>query len=188
MRLHSKAPLRCAFPFCRTTYTRTGGFCREANPQFSAVVRQNPPVLQLSESACSPAEQPLSAGCGRKRYKHTRLFGKSRVPRNLWFHWILPAKEGAALLWIPPAKAAPPPLESTANGNAIPIGFPSQQGAAHPSWMTPSHTIHSWRANVQPPLSSHCTLQRGFPSPLDSLVFSVQAGSQIVHPQFPTIH
>lgn len=39
MQLHSKAPLRCASPFCCTTYTRTGGFCRVGKFQILALWR-----------------------------------------------------------------------------------------------------------------------------------------------------
>ncbi|MGM9589147.1 MAG: hypothetical protein ACI3V0_03115 [Faecousia sp.] len=67
------------------------------------------------------------------------------MPRNRRFHWILPATEGAALHWMPPAKAALPPLETTAKGTlpplettakgySVPFGFPSQQGAPRPYW------------------------------------------------------
>ena len=68
MPLHFKAPLCFAFPFRDTTYTRTGGFCPGANPEFQRVARQNPPVLCLTESACSRPEQHLSATHGRQRY------------------------------------------------------------------------------------------------------------------------
>ncbi len=39
MRLHSKAPLRCASPFHCTTYTRTGGFCQVGKFQILALWR-----------------------------------------------------------------------------------------------------------------------------------------------------
>src|SRR5699024_12117938 len=68
MPLHFKAPLCFAFPFRDTTYTRTGGFCRGANPEFQRVARQNPPVLWLAERGCSRPEQSLSATHGRQRY------------------------------------------------------------------------------------------------------------------------
>ena len=41
--------------------------------------------------------------------------------------WILPATEGAALHWMPPAKAAPPPLETTAMGTLSPLDSPSNR-------------------------------------------------------------
>ncbi|MGM9583975.1 MAG: hypothetical protein ACI3V1_00330, partial [Faecousia sp.] len=43
------------------------------------------------------------------------------------FHWILPATEGATLHWIPPAKAAPPPLETTAKGTPSPLDSPANR-------------------------------------------------------------
>ena len=66
--LHSKAPLRFASSFRCTTYTRTGGFCLHKLLGFSSGRTQNPPVLWLTESACSCPEQPLSATHGRQRY------------------------------------------------------------------------------------------------------------------------
>ena len=139
MPLHFKALLCCAFTFRDTTYTRTGGFCPRSNPVFQRVARQNPPVLWLTESACSCPEQPLSATHGRQRYNTLDFVRKqSRVPRNRRFHWILPATEGATIHWIPPAKAALPPLETTANRvlsplletqsqrNCRPFGFPAR--------------------------------------------------------------
>ena len=68
MPLHCEATLRFSSPFRRTTYTRTGEFCLGANPEFQRVAHQNPPVLWLTESACSRPEQPLSATHGRQRY------------------------------------------------------------------------------------------------------------------------
>ncbi|MGN1026746.1 MAG: hypothetical protein ACI4P4_10100, partial [Faecousia sp.] len=51
----------------------------------------------------------------------------SRVPRNRRFHWILPATEGATLHWMPPAKAAPPPLDTTAKGTLSPLDSPANR-------------------------------------------------------------
>lgn len=57
---------------------------------------------------------------------------------------MLPATEGAALHWMPPAKAALPPLETTAKGTLsplessanralpAPIGLPKAKGIAVP--------------------------------------------------------
>ena len=121
MPLHFKAPLCFAFPFRDTTYTRTGGFCRGANPEFQRVARQNPPVLWLTESACSRPEQPLSATHGRQRYNTLDFAGKVVCHETAgFFGFFLPLK-GAALLWVPPAKAAPPPLETTAKGTLSPL-------------------------------------------------------------------
>ena len=49
------------------------------------------------------------------------------MPRNRRFHWILPATKGAALHWMPPAKAALPPLETTAKGTLSPLDSPANR-------------------------------------------------------------
>ena len=92
-----------------------------ANPDFQRVARQNPPVLWLTESASSRPEQPLSATHGRQRYNTLDFAGKVVCHETAGFiGFFLPLK-GAALHWIPPAKAAPPPLETTAKGPLSPL-------------------------------------------------------------------
>ena len=121
MPLHCEATLRFSSPFRRTTYTRTGEFCLGANPEFQRVAHQNPPVLWLTESACSRPEQPLSATHGRQRYNTLDLASKIVCHETAgFFGFFLPLK-GATLLWIPPAKAALPPLETTAKGTPSPL-------------------------------------------------------------------
>ena len=120
MQLHSKAPLCCAFPLRCTPYTRTGGFHPGANPEFQRVARQNPPVLWLTESACSCPEQPLSATHGRQRYNTLDLASKivchetagfigfflPRQRRRLW----KPLPRERCPLWIPQPTGCSPPL------------------------------------------------------------------------------
>ena len=132
MPLHCEATLRFSSPFRDTTYTRTGGFRPGANPEFQRVARQNPPVLWLTESACSCPEQPLSATHGRQRY-NTLDFANKVVCHETagFFGFFLPLK-GAALLWIPPAKAAPPPLETTAKGTLSPLESPANRALPAP--------------------------------------------------------
>ena len=90
---------------------------------FSSGRTQNPPVLWLTESACSRPEQPLSATHGRQRYNTLDFAGKVVCHETAGFiGFFLPLK-GAALHWMPPAKAAPPPLETTAKA-ACPFGIP----------------------------------------------------------------
>ena len=132
MQLHSKAPLRCAFPFRRTTYTRTGRFCPWENPEFQRVARQNPPVLWLTESACSCPEQPLSATHGRQRYNTLDLASKivchetagfigfflPRQRRRLW----KPLPRERCPLWIPqPTGCSRPYWKPRAKGTAVPL-------------------------------------------------------------------
>ena len=138
MRLHSKAPLRCASERSRSPYTRTGGFCPRLNPVFQRVARQNPPVLWLTESACSCHEQPLSATHGRQRYNTLDFTSKVVCHETAGFiGFFLPLK-GAALHWMPPAKAAcplwipqptgcsPPLLETPSQRNCRPFGIPAR--------------------------------------------------------------
>ena len=124
MPLHCEATLRSASPFRRTTYTRTGGFCPGANPEFQRVARQNPPVLWLTESACSCPEQPLSATHGRQRYNTLDFASKvvchetagfigfflPRQRRRLWKP--LPTGRSPPLLDDPESKEFAIPLES----------------------------------------------------------------------------
>ena len=125
MPLHCEATLRFSSPFRRTTYTRTGEFCLGANPEFQRVAHQNPPVLWLTESACSRPEQPLSATHGRQRYNTLDLASKI----------VCHETSGFIGFFLP--RRLCPPLDSSRQGNAVPFGFPCQQGAPRPYWMTP---------------------------------------------------
>ena len=133
MPLHFKAPLCFAFPFRDTTYTRTGGFCRGANPEFQRVARQNPPVLWLTESACSCPEQPLSATHGLQRYNtldfaykvvchetagFIGFFLPRRVLPSIGFH---PPRQRCRL-WKPlPTGCSRPYWKPRAKGTAVPL-------------------------------------------------------------------
>ena len=77
---------------------------------FSSGRTQNPPVLWLTESACSRPEQPLSATHGRQR-DNTLDLARKIVCHETPVSLDSSRQEGSALHWIPPAKAAPP-LES----------------------------------------------------------------------------
>ena len=136
MRLHSKAPLRCASERRRSPYTRTGGFCPGANPEFQRVARQNPPVLWLTESACSRPEQPLSATHGRQRYNTLDLASKivchetsgfigfflPRQRRRLW----KPLPRERCPLWIPlPTGRSRPYWITQSQRNCHPFGIPA---------------------------------------------------------------
>ena len=137
MPLHSKAPLRCALTFRRTTYTRTGGFCPRSNPVFQRVARQNPPVLWLTESACSCPEQPLSATHGRQRYNtldfankvvchETAGFIGFFLPRQRCRLWK-PLPRERCPLWNPlPTGRFSPLLETQSQRNCHPFGIPAR--------------------------------------------------------------
>ena len=120
MRLHSKAPLRCASERSRSPYTRTGGFCPGANPEFQRVARQNPPVLWLTESACSRPEQPLSATHGRQRYSILDFASKVVCHETAGFiGFFLPRRALPSIGCLPPRQR-------------VPFGILSQQGALAP--------------------------------------------------------
>ena len=136
--------LRKFSPLRHITYTRTGGFCPGANPEFQRVARQNPPVLWLVESACSCPEQPLSATHGRQRYNTLDLASKivchetagfigfflpRRALPSIGFHpprqrrrlWK-PLPWGRCPLWIPhPTGRSRPYWKPRAKGIAIPL-------------------------------------------------------------------
>ena len=155
MPLHSKAPLRCASTFRRTTYTRTGGFCPGANPEFQCVARQNPPVLWMTESVCSCPEQPLSATHGRQRYNTLDLASKI----------VCHEPSGFIGFFLP--RRLCPPLDSSRQGSAaafgnhcqgysVPFGFPSQQGASRPYWITQSQrNCHPFGIPARFEMSTH---------------------------------
>ena len=149
MQLHSKAPLRSTSPFRCTTYTRTGEFCLGANPEFQRVAHQNPPVLWLTESACSRPEQPLSATHGRQRYNTLDFAGKVVCHETAGFIGFflprrvlpsigcLPPRQRCRLwkplprercpLWIPqPTGCSPPLLETPRQRNCHPFGIPAR--------------------------------------------------------------
>ena len=110
MPLHFEAQLSFSSPFHSTTYTRTGGFCPRSNPVFQRVARQNPPVLWLTESACSCPEQPLSATHGRQRYNTLDFANKVVCHETAGFiGFFLPGR-------------LCPPLDSTRQGSAAAFG------------------------------------------------------------------
>ena len=133
---------KLVFPFRRTTYTRTGGFCPGANPEFQRVARQNPPVLWLTESACSCPEQPLSATHGRQRYNTLDFAGKVVCHETAGFIGFflprrvlpsigcLPPRQRCRLwkplprercpLWIPQPTGRSPPLLETQSQRNLP--------------------------------------------------------------------
>ena len=159
MRLHSKAPLRCASERSRSPYTRTGGLCPGANPEFQRVARQNPPVLLPLERLCPARKHPLSSVSGRQRYNTLDLASKIVchetagfigffLPRQLCRLWK-PLPRGAGRQWRPqsvcdtlkhrPSRQARPlsPLESPANRAFLtPIGNPAPKEL--PSLWNPS--------------------------------------------------
>ena len=120
MPLHCEATLRFSSPFRRTTYTRTGGFCPGANPEFQRVARQNPPVLWLTESACSRPEQPLSATHGRQRYNTLDFASKVVCHETAGFiGFFLPRQRRR--LWKP-----------LPTGRSRPYWKPRAKGICHP--------------------------------------------------------
>ena len=137
MPLHCEAQLRFSSPFHSTTYTRTGGFCPGANPEFQRVARQNPPVLLSLERLCSVRKHPLSSVSGRQRYNTLDLLGKvvchetagfigiflPRQRRRLW----KPLPRERCPLWIPqPTGRSRPYWKPRAKGKSYPFGIPAR--------------------------------------------------------------
>ena len=122
---------------------------------FSSGRTQNPPVLWLTESACSCPEQPLSATHGRQRYNTLDFANKVVCHETAGFiGFFLPLK-GAALHWMPPAKAAPPPLETTAKGTLSPLDSPANR-ALSPLLETPSQrNCHPFGISARFEMSTH---------------------------------
>ena len=163
MPLHFKAPLCFAFPFRDTTYTRTGGFCRGANPKFQRVARQNPPVLHSTESACSCPEQPLSADCGRQRYNTLDFAGKIVCHETPGFIGCFRPRQRCRL-WKPLPR------------ERCPHWIPQPTGRSRPYWKprtAPAETC------------APCVLHgKGNPFPLETQLFSYACGAPIDKIQF----
>ena len=133
MPLHCEATLRFSSPFRRTTYTRTGEFCLGANPEFQRVAHQNPPVLWLTESACSCPEQPLSATHGRQRYNTLDFAGKVVCHETAGFiGFFLPRRVLPSIGCLPPRQRCrlwkPLPRER------CPLWIPQPTGRSRPYW------------------------------------------------------
>lgn len=136
MQLHFKAPLRFASPFRLTTYTRTGGFCQRKLLGFSSGRTQNPPVLRLTESACSCPEQPLSATHGRQRYNTLDLASKIVCHETAGFiGFFLPRQR--CRLWKPPPRVLCPLWIPLPTGRFSPL-LETQSQRETPSLWNPS--------------------------------------------------
>ena len=137
MPLHYKAPLRFAFPFRNITYTRTGGFCWRKLLSFLSGRTQNPPVLWLTESACSCPEQPLSATHGRQRYNTLDFANKVVCHETAGFIGFFPPRQRRRL-WKPlprercplcihkPTGRSHPYWRRKSQRNRRPFGFPAR--------------------------------------------------------------
>ena len=102
---------------------------------FSSGRTQNPPVLWLTESACSCPEQPLSVTHGRQRYNtldfadkvvchETAGFIGFFLPRQLCRLWKQLPRERCPL-WNPlPTGRFSPLLETQSQRNCYPFGIP----------------------------------------------------------------
>ena len=143
--------LRCAAPF----HFATPPTPEQADSAFSILLgfssgrTQNPPVLWLTESACSCPEQPLSATHGRQRYNTLDFAGKVVCHETAGFIGFflprrvlpsigcLPPRQRCRLwkplprercpLWIPqPTGCSPPLLETPRQRNCHPFGIPAR--------------------------------------------------------------
>ena len=133
MPLHCEATLRFSSPFRRTTYTRTGEFCLGANPEFQRVAHQNPPVLWLTESACSRPEQPLSATHGRQRYNTLDFAGKVVCHETAGFiGFFLPRRVLPSIGCLPPRQRCR--LWKPLPWGRCPLWIPHPTGRSRPYW------------------------------------------------------
>ena len=88
-------------PLCRTTYTRTVGFCSWQILSFVP--------LPATKSACSAAAvkclsgvgQPLSSVSGRKRYNTLDFAEQNRVPTGMLSPLLETQRRGDDPLWTP---------------------------------------------------------------------------------------
>ena len=137
---------------------------------FTSGRTQNPPVLWLTESACSCPEQPLSATHGRQRYntldfaskvvchETAGFFGFFRPRKALPSFGFLPPRQRCRLwkplprercpLWIPqPTGCSPPLLETPRQRNCHPFGIPARfERNAHKGKMVCGHSFQN--ANI----------------------------------------
>ncbi len=146
MPLHCEAPLRSTSPFRSTTYTRTGGFCPGANPEFQRMARQNPPVLWLTESVCSCPEQPLSATYGRQRYNTLDFASKVVCHETAGFiGFFLPRQ--LCRLWKPLPRERCPLWNSQPTGCTRPYWKPRAKGKSHPFGIPTRFEMstHKWK-------------------------------------------
>ncbi len=132
MPFHCEAPLRFASPFRSTTYARTGGFCRGANPEFQRMARQNPPVLLPLERLCSVRKHPLSSVSGRQRY-NTLDFSRKVVCHETsgFIGFFLPRRALPSIGCLPPRQRRRlwKPLPT---GHSRPYWKPRAKGTAVP--------------------------------------------------------
>ena len=137
---------------------------------FSSGRTQNPPVLWLTESACSRPEQPLSATHGRQRYNtldfaskvvchETAGFIGFFLPRQLCRLWKPPPRERCPL-WIPqPTGRSRPYWKPRAKGICHPFGIPARFGmSTHKEKMNCGHSFQ----NAPLGRSSAMVISRGF--------------------------
>ena len=133
MPLHSEAPLRSTSPFRRTTYTRTGGFCLWANPDFQRMARQNPPVLLMLERLCSARKHPLSSVSGRQRYNTLDLASKIVCHETAGFiGFFLPRRALPSIGFHPPRQ--PCRLWKPLPRALCPLWIPLPTGRSRPYW------------------------------------------------------
>ena len=102
---------------------------------FSPGRTQNPPVLWLTESACSYPEQPLSATHGRQRYNTLDFADKVVCHETAGFiGFFLPRRALPSIGCLPPRQRCrlwkPLPRE------CCPHWIPQPAGCFRPYWMT----------------------------------------------------
>ena len=71
--------------------------------KFKRVARQNPPVLQPLEVACSVSQHPLSSVSGRRRYNTLDFPQENRVPTGRFHPYWKPRSKGTSSPFTIPA-------------------------------------------------------------------------------------
>ena len=110
---------------------------------FSSGRTQNPPVLWLTESACSCPEQPLSATHGRQRYNTLDLASKIVCHETAGFiGFFLPRRALPSIgfhlprqrcrLWKPLPREHCPLWNPQPTGHSRPYWKPRAKGKSHP--------------------------------------------------------
>ena len=134
------------------------------NPEFRPVARQNPPVLQPPEMACSVSKYPLSSVSGRRRYNTLDFAGKVVCHETAGFiGFFLPRQRRR--LWKPPPRERCPHWIPQPTGRSRPCWITQSQGDFHPLW-TPRCFHHNRFPELFTRNSPACGEKRSYGNPL----------------------
>ncbi len=88
-------------PLCRTTYTRTVGFCSWQILSFVPLPATNSACSAAAVKCLSGVGQPLSSVSGRKRYNTLDFAEQNRVPTGMLSPLLETQRRGDDPLWTP---------------------------------------------------------------------------------------